>query len=251
MSDVIKSFDMTMSDHEEILFQALQRVRSTGVSALQALEDVGSAFDDEARSRAFSLFREASLRPELGQGEAFQASILERALRRKITFDNSIVQSKRNIERRNENMENEKSNLVASKTRKYVVSEKLATVATLGLKPVDRDKNPTCEYQFSRKTNVEGTFDLPADTSVIFMGNREVYAGQASSKRMIFKVPAGTKILSGGVESSLLSDIEVAGVQNHIDPNASYNDNARKAAAKKLAREALKAQASTAKTKAA
>lgn len=139
-------------------------------------------------------------------------------------------------------IENKKNDgLIASNAKKLMVGDRFNTVAKMGLLETDPGRNPVCKYQFSRKTGKTGTMDCLADTSVQYVGAKQVYGDAPSSKRLMFRIAAGTKVILNGAEVELESDIDVAGVMNHVDPNDAYNVQARANEAKKAAKEALRA----------
>ena len=140
---------------------------------------------------------------------------------------------------------------IASRGKRYTVGDTFTTVAIMGLKATDANRKPTCGFQFSRKTEKGGTMDLPAGTSVRYVGAKAVYDGQASTKRMMFRVAKGTTVTLDGASITLDNDIDIAGVVNHIDPEDPYNVAAVANEAKRAEKAALKAQAVAVKTEAA
>jgi|15BtaG_2_1085339.scaffolds.fasta_scaffold01282_5 hypothetical protein len=140
-----------------------------------------------------------------------------------------------------------------TKKKKFNEGDTFNVVANLGLQPTNPDKGTQLiSYQFSRKTLRDGIMDVPRQTSVVFTGYGEVYEGNAKSKRMIFKVSAGTAMLDGEI---LDSDVLVAGVDNHVDDTSEYNIQSQIASArreeKRIEREALTLAADAVKAAAA
>lgn len=140
---------------------------------------------------------------------------------------------------------------IASRGKRYTVGDTFKTVATMGLKATDSTRKATVAYQFSRKTGKDGTMDLPAGTDVRYVGAKPVYEGQASTKRMMFRVAQGSTVILNGASVILDRDIDIAGVVNHIDPEDPYNVEAAKNDLKKAEKAALKAQAVAVKASAA
>ena len=234
-----------MCDEVILLEGLLEAVRrDPSVPVMASIRDVRSV-DDAVRRRAISLIREASIRPEVGLGESFQEPILERAIRLAKERATSARKEKRMSDESTETLVSDDT--IVSRNKRYTVGETFKTVGTMGLKPTETGKGAVCAFQFSRKTGKQGVMDLPSDTPVRYVGSKNVYDGVASSKRMIFRVAAGTVVLQDGVEIPLDHDVDVAGVVNHIDPDDPYNVAARANEAKRLERANLKAQAEAAK----
>lgn len=245
---------------EGILATALDAVKKdSGLAALDAVQRASAAASPEDRKGAIELVRRAAMRPETGMGKTFQESILRRALLSIKSNRSSGLDPHRpsgrsasgrpvdaGIERKNVMSENENTTGSNARSKKYNVGDTFNTVATMGLQVTDGNRKPTCGYQFSRKTGRDGTMDLPEGTAVRYVGARSVYDGQASSKRMIFKVTAGTRVILNGQDTTLDGDIEIAGVVNHIDADDPYNIQARENEAKRAEKAALKAAAAAA-----
>lgn len=248
-----------------IITEALTIVRADAtVSAIDAMRQASMGHSDASRTCAMELFETAMVRPETGLGRTFQDAILEQALRMAhkrlgITQQQGAraqeptqrVGEKRMEEHMSENDSNTNTPSAPKASKRYNVGDSFATVATLGLKPTDAGRPASCGYQFSRKTGKEGVMDLPEGTEVTYVGAKAVYDSQPNSKRMLFKVAAGTRVILDGADTTLDQDILIAGVVNHIDPEDPYNIQARENEAKRQRKAQLKSDASAAKTKAA
>lgn len=245
---------MTM-ESVDILHRALALVREDrGMPALEAIQRVSQGSEPEARRRAGELFQQALVRPEVGLGTSFQDRILERAIEfaQKETKAMAVsIGRKEMTENTNEKKAAPSADTIASRGKRYMVGDMHRTVALMGLQPTDATRNAACQYQFSRKTGRDGTMDLPADTEVRYVGAKAVYEGVAASKRMIFRVAKGSKAVLDGQEVILDSDIDIAGVPNHVDADDPYNIAARANEAKKAEKASLKAAANAKKTAAA
>jgi hypothetical protein len=206
-----------------ILHDALEGVRSRPSSpALEELQRAANGASPHDRREAMELFQQASKRAETGQGLRFQEAILERALR--LAGVNPSVTPRPAPETK----PLAASDTIVSRGKKYIIGTTHATVATMGLQPTETHREqPSCSYQFSRKAGRSGIMDLPAGTSIVYVDVRPVYPSLPHSRRMVFRVPAGSAITIDGVATTLDHDIDVAGVANHIDPDDVYNAGAR------------------------
>lgn len=216
---------LKIMNHVEILGKALEIVKSDrAISAIDALNQAAIHSTDDQRKLAVDVFKECLMRSPTGLGVAFQESILESAF---------ALSARRSIEQTAQgenNMTETKSNdTIVSRGKKYTVGEMHELVATLSMQPTETGENTLCKYQLSRKTGRSGVMDVQAKTSVKYVGVREVYKGKASSKRMIFLVPAGTVVRLDGNDVTLAEDLEAAGVANHIDADDGYNTKGKKA----------------------
>lgn len=230
---------------ERILLEALRLVRNDhSLAALDALQLASSMSSVQDRKRASEAFQKAALKPEMGRGSSFQESIFERALlsvkmhqridpARKQAFSVKNQPTMASKGRNSGMVENKNNSSSTSRTKKFNVGDTFKTVALMGLQPVDPNRKPTCDYQLSRKTGRDGVMDLPEGTEITYVDVGEVYEEQTSSKRLIFRVSAGTPVILDGQHKTLEADIEIAGVVNHIDPDDPYNVRARENEAKR------------------
>jgi len=209
-------------DADEILESALRAVKADrALSAIDAIVRVSSGASDAERKRAVDAFNVSLLKPETGLGKYFQQSLLEKAV-------SHLRLSKKNFEvKMVENKNEQSTDTIVSKGKKYTVGETFSTVAALSLQPTDSGRKPACHYQFSRKVGRQGIVDVPANTQVKYVGVRAVYEGQASTKRMIFLIPKGSLLKRDGNDFNVDVDVEAAGVVNHIDPDHEYNKQSK------------------------
>lgn len=213
-----------------------------------ALQISGKNVRDIDRKAALNCLTEASVKSEVGKFENFQSIIAKNALliaKNKAFKKQEIMKKgeKKTMETKTRNNVNVNNAVIAtgSKTKKYTKGDLFKTVSTMSLQLTETNKKASCGYQFSRKTARQGVMDLPEGSDVRYVDSRLVYDDVASSKRMIFKVSAGTIVLIDGAQSALHNDIEVAGVVNHIDPDDPYNIKQRVADAKKIEKSKLRA----------
>jgi hypothetical protein len=244
---------------EIVLQAALQKVKRTSSSALEAIQEALSGSKPEIRQKVMELFQQALIRPEINMGDLFQESILEHAIRQS-QKERLISQRQMSIKfqpdkvvKQGEMVEdmNNLSNTIASRRKQYIVGDMFETVATLGLKETDNNRKAICKYQFTRKIGKNGTMDLPASTPVRYVGVKTVYEGQANSRRMIFRITKGVKVFLDGNEITLDADIDVAGVDNHVDADNPYNVNAKANEIKRAKKEALRTHIQASKSEAA
>jgi len=232
---------------------------AAGQAARKAAEEF-HACDDE-RNAVQAVLMRAMMEVPIGSGEGFHGSIIDMAMslagcNTEQALDKGKKTDKRAVrtakkEKQMATKDGKKDTTDMSKAGKYSIGDEFTTVATMGLQPTEAGKGAACGYQFSRRVGRQGLMDLPEGTSVRYVKAGLVYDGQASSKRMFFRVTAGTPIMIDGVTQPLDADILVAGVVNHIDPENSYNVQARANAARKQERARLKAAAESAKKAAA
>lgn len=220
----------------------------SSLSLNDALQISGKNVRDIDRKAALDCLTEASMKSEIGKFENFQSMIAKNALliaKNKAFKKQAKIQKgeKKTMEIKGESANNDNKAVIAagSKAKKYVKGDLFKTVSTMSLQLTEANKKASCGYQFSRKTARPGVMDLPEGSEVRYVDARLVYDGVASSKRMIFKVNAGTRVLIDGTSSVLQNDIEVAGVINHIDPDDPYNIKQRSADAKKAEKSKLRA----------
>lgn len=210
---------------------------------------------DSDRSAAQAALAQAMMEVSIGTGVSFHGAILDLALIiAGCNAEHGPADKKTNKRaarpaKKERQMAKGKKDATenAPKTGKYSIGDEFMTVATMGLQPTETDKGPACGYQFSRRLERQGIMDLPEGTKVRYVKAGLVYDGQAASKRMFFRIEAGTPIIIDSETRSLETDILVAGVVNHIDPDDAYNVQARANAARKQERARLKAAAEAAK----
>lgn len=169
------------------------------------------------------LFADSIVSVGTGLSHGFHSAIVEnmlRALHLSKSTDQKTIKHNVRINSMMESKTIEKPEKVERK-KKYEEGDKFEIVADLSL----QSTKETAEfpYQFSRKTGRSGVIDLPEGTVVFYLGSMVVYANKPSSKRMIFKAPAGTVAILDGEEFILNEDCLIAGVVNHIDPRDQYN----------------------------
>lgn len=232
--------------------EAIQRARSElspGAAAMRIVHDA---------------FASALTQPVLGRGDGFHAAVIQTATRilregsRPIaaaTFEKYTKELAERSERLIRASEDERvegdSGMVNESVgdagtvdvKKYAVDEEFRLVATMGLRPTETGRDAACGYQLSRRTGKNGTMDLPEGTPVRYVGMKQVYPSQASSRRMMFRIASGTIYRLDGQELTLEGDIEVAGVVNHIDPSDPYNVQLRENEARKAERTAIRTAA--------
>lgn len=181
----------------------------------------------DVRSVVNDAIHNALLKPNLGQGELFQLSVLETAQStiNRLHHSTQMKQPQRSKER----------------NKRYVVGDKLNVTATLGLQPT-KQHSTSCSYQFSRRTNRQDIIDVPDGTEVIYAGSMLVYDNEPSSKRMIFTIAKGTPVMLNGNMIELSDEIRVAGVVNHIDPDEEYNVRLKMNATKRADKAGLRAR---------
>lgn len=199
--------DASYDDDVKVLFtRALLHVKqNTDVSGIDALMHVCGVppTDREmaVRRRAAFLFGQASISIEPGVGSRLHERVFEIALERMSSKDVELAQAPR-------------------VRRTLAQGEIVNVVAPMALEPVS---GASCGFRLSRKVGKQGIASVAAGSAMVYLGQRELFAGRAPTRRLIFVVRSGTQIVRDGVTSSLESDVEVAGVMNHIDESSAYN----------------------------
>lgn len=249
----------------EILQNALETVKKDEqLPAIEAVQYAAINVSNDTRKNVMEALRQGSLRSRPGEGVEFQVNVILSAIEiaKNPDFISSITQQQVKVENESaistekiiiaKNVAKEvkqASTIVASqKTKKFVANEILKTVSEMSLKPTDTNKKATCAFQFSRHTNKEGIMDVFEGTEVQFIESRTVYENENSSKRMILRVRAGTNVRLNGKNIQLDSDIDVAAVANHVDPNDPYNIQVKNNEEKRKQKDELRDRASNVKT---
>ena len=231
---------MARNHREEILSRALVLAEEKNIHASHAL--LQTMFDlwvtDTERKAAQEAYAAAIMMMPIGHGLDYDRELLRQALR--ISSKELPACNKKKRQRNVQNEQNEKEikmsnikNEIANETdnaqnlievkkakvgraRKYNIGDRFNITGNFGLQPTSERGGviPSIKFQLSykeKKCQERGFSILPAGTEVLYLGCRNVFG--ESSKKMVFKVLAGTLLVDG---SKLDRDVETTGVVSRI-----------------------------------